>query len=159
MQRDEKPTCSTPNIWKNSSRTELVITGKNVCLYDPGTGKLFWEFKASRDMAVPSVVGNEEMLFIGNAGGRDVKAELVATKARLNGKISQTGTAWKSLDRELGNPSPLLYNSLIYAIGSRGDISVIDAATWTLKYQKKIPGVAGVWASPWAANGFTCSFG
>jgi hypothetical protein len=46
-----------------------------------------------------------------------------------------------------------LYKGLIYVIGGRGEIGVLDALTGALKYQKRINGIGAVWASPWANNG------
>jgi hypothetical protein len=151
VSRDEKTTYSTPYIWKNKVRTELIACGKTARSYDPETGKLLWEMKMGGEQVIPSPVGNEELLFIGNAGGRETKARLFALKAGIDGEITDAGIAWMSEESGLGNPSPLLYKDRIYVIGGRGEIAVLDAATGTLKYQKRINGIS-VWASPWANN-------
>jgi hypothetical protein len=150
--RDEKTTYSTPYIWKNKVRTELIACGKTARSYDPETGKLLWEMKTGGDQAIPSPVGNEELIYIGNPAGRETKAKLFAIKAGLDGDITTTGVAWVSEESGLGNPSPLLYKGRLYVIGGRGEIAVLDAATGTLKYQKRINGIGAVWASPWANN-------
>jgi len=153
VQRDEKTSYSTPYIWKNKKRTELIAGGKSVRSYDPETGKILWELKAGGEQVIPSPVGNEELLFIGNAAGRgETKAKLFAVKAGVDGDITDTDVAWVSEESGLGNPSPLLYKGLIYVIGGRGEIAVLDAATGALKYQKRINGIGSVWASPWANN-------
>jgi outer membrane protein assembly factor BamB len=152
VQRDEKTTYSTPYFWKNKIRTELIAGGKTARSYDPETGKLLWELKAGGEQVIPSPVGNEELLFIGNAAGRETKAKLYAVKAGVDGEINDTGIAWVSEESGLGNPSPLLYKGLIYVIGGRGEIAVLDAITGVLKYQKRINGIGAVWASPWANN-------
>jgi outer membrane protein assembly factor BamB len=152
VKRDEKTTYSTPYIWKNKIRTELVTCGKTARSYDPETGKLLWELKAGGEQVIPSPVGNEELLFIGNAAGRETKAKLFAVKAGLDGDITNSGVAWVSEESGLGNPSPLLYKGRLYVIGGKGEIAVLDAATGALKYQKRINGIGSVWASPWANN-------
>jgi len=152
VQRDEKTTYSTPYIWKNKIRTELITGGKTARSYDPETGKLLWELKAGGEQVIPSPTGNDEHLFIGNAAGRETKAKLFAVKAGVDGEITDTGIAWVSEESGLGNPSPLLYKNLIYVIGGRGEIAVLDASTGALKYQKRINGIGAVWASPWANN-------
>ncbi len=48
--RDEKTNYSTPYIWKNKIRTELVAGGKAVASYDPETGKPLWTMKAGGEM-------------------------------------------------------------------------------------------------------------
>jgi len=152
VKRDEKTTYSTPYIWKNKIRTELIAGGKTARSYDPKTGKLLWELKAGGEQVIPSPVGNEELLFIGNAAGRETKAKLFAVKAGLDGDITSSGVAWVSEESGLGNPSPLLYKGRLYVIGGKGEIAVLDASTGTLKYQKRINGISSVWASPWANN-------
>ena len=119
IKRDEKTTYSTPYIWRNKMRTELVTCGKTARSYDPETGKLLWELKTGGDMVIPSPVGNEELLFLGNPGSRDTKAKLFAIKAGGNGDITATGVAWMSEESGLGNPSPLLFKDRLYVIGSR----------------------------------------
>ena len=69
--RDEKTTYSTPVIWKNSLRTELVTTGMTARSYDPDTGKLLWELQMGGEMAIPSPVFDQHHIYFGNAGGRD----------------------------------------------------------------------------------------
>ena len=152
IKRDEKTTYSTPYIWKNKIRTELVTCGKTARSYDPDTGKLLWELKVGGEQVIPSPVGNEELLFLGNPGGREIKAKLFGVKAGAEGDITETGVAWMSEESGLGNPSPLIYKDRLYIVGGRGEIAVLDAATGALKYQKRINGIGSVWATPWVNN-------
>ena len=64
---------------------------------------------------------------------------------------SSEGLAWYNADAPVANPSPLLYDGLIYLLSSRGgDISCMDAKTGAMVYQEKIENVGACWASPWA---------
>jgi len=157
--REEKTSYSTPYIWKNSKRTELVTCGKTARSYDPATGKLLWELDAGGEQTIPSPAGDMEFLYLGNAGGRNISGALFAIKAGVEGDITpaegemtSTGVEWKLADAGMGNPSPLLFNGLIYLIGSRGEINVIDAAKGEKVYNKRINGIGACWASPWAFN-------
>ena len=157
--REEKTTYSTPYIWKNNVRTELVTCGKTARSYDPETGNLLWELKAGGEQVIPSPVGDQEHLYFGNAGGREVSGSLFAVKAGAEGNITpaegekiSSGVEWTLPDAGIGNPSPLLYNDLIYLIGSRGEINVIDATSGEKVYNKRINGIGACWASPWAYN-------
>lgn len=152
VERDEKTTYSTPYIWKNNVRTEVVTCGKTARSYDPETGKILWELKAGGEQAIPSPTGNEELLYLGNAGGRNIKGTIFAIRAGFDGDTTSTGIAWKTSETGFGNPSPLLYKGLLYIIGSRGEIAVLDAANGEIKYQKRITGIAACWSSPWAYN-------
>ncbi len=153
IQREEKTTYSTPYIWKNKIRTELVTGGKTARSYDPQTGKLLWELKIGGEQVIPSPVGNKEFLYLGNPGGKEIKPVLVAVKAGQDGQINDTGITWKSEDSGLGNATPLLSGGLLYIIGGKGEITVLDPTSGEVKYQKRINGIGSCWASPWAYNG------
>jgi len=159
--REEKTNYSTPYIWKNKTRTELVAGGKSVTSYDPQTGKPLWIMKAGGEMSIPSPSGDENMLFIGNTGGQNAKSNLFAVLAGAEGDITppdsiSTGksVAWIFRDAGLGNSSPLLFNGLIYIVASRGgEIKCIKASDGTLVYKERVSGLGAVWASPWVYNG------
>ena len=159
--REEKTNYSTPFIWKNKVRTELVAGGKAVTSYDPETGKPLWTMKAGGEMVIPSPAGDENMLYIGNAGGQNAKSNLFAVLAGAEGDITPPdsiktgdGVAWVFRDAGLGNSSPLLFNGLIYIIASRGgEIKCIKASDGSLVYKDRVSGLGAVWASPWVYNG------
>jgi outer membrane protein assembly factor BamB len=159
VQRDEKTNYSTPFIWKNKGRTELVAGGKTVRSYEPSSGKLLWQCKIGGGFSIPSPSASEELLIIGNAGGPDKPGNLFAIKAGAEGDISLADTmssanewiAWSLPAAGTGNPSPLLYKGLIYIISSNGgNVICFDAATGKTVYTEKIEKTAGCWTSPWA---------
>ena len=159
VQRDEKTNYSTPYIWKNKIRTELVTCGKTSRSYDPETGRILWELKTGGEQTIPSPVGDEGHLYLGNAGGQEVKGNLFAVKAGAEGDISpkegemtSSGVEWIVPDAGLGNASPLLYSGLIYLISSRGDINCINAVNGAQVYKTKLKGAGAIWASPWVYN-------
>lgn len=158
-ERDEKTNYSTPIIWKNKVRTELVVLGKKARSYDLITGKILWQLKLGGGNSIPCPVSNTEHLYIGNSGGREEKGTLFSVNAGAEGditlpegKLVSSSVEWSIPDAGTGNPSPLLYNDLIYLLGGRGEIRCIDAATGTVVYKNKIADVAACWASPWANN-------
>jgi len=158
--RDEKTNYSTPCIWKNIIRPELIAGGKTVRSYDPETGKQLWAMKAGGEMVIPSPSGDENMLYVGNTGGQNAKSNLFAVLAGAEGEITipdsittGDGVAWVFRDAGLGNSSPLLFNGFIYIIASRGgEIKCIKASDGTLVYKDRVSGLGAVWASPWMYN-------
>ncbi|RPH71222.1 hypothetical protein EHM76_06270 [bacterium] len=160
VSREEKTNYSTPYIWKNKVRTELIAGGKSARSYDPATGKLLWELKAGGETTIPSATGDEDQLYIGNTGGQNAKSNLFAVRAGAEGDITpedslKTGEwlSWIFRDAALGNSSPLLYNGNLYVIGSRGgEVKCINTTNGNLVYKERISGTAAVWASPWAFN-------
>lgn len=157
VNRDEKTNYSTPVIWKNKHRTELVTTGKTARSYDPATGKLVWELKMGGEMSIPSPVYDSEHIYLGNAGGRDKPGFLYSIKAGAEGDITpadsglvSNGVEWTIKDAGISNPSPLLFNGYLYVLSGRGgELRCFDAATGEQIYKEKIEKVGACWASPW----------
>jgi len=166
VDRDEKTSYSTPFIWKNAVRTELVTGGLRARAYNPATGELIWELQMDGRYSIPGPTADKDLLFMGNGGFRDIPGTYFAIKAGSegditpdSGSISSDGVAWSNPNAAfLGNPSPLLYNGLIYMISGRGgELTCLEAETGELVYQEKIENVAACWASPWV-NGNTIFF-
>lgn len=158
--RDEKSNWSTPYIWKNKLRTELVTGGGNkMRSYNPETGELLWEAGGGVSRCSATPVGNDDMLFVGTGGGQGA-GPLLAIKAGAKGDISLSGTedsnefiAW-SVDR--GGPpmaSPLLHQGLLYVLDQRGGVvTCYDAASGKQHYKERLPGATGFYSSPWASG-------
>lgn len=161
VSRDEKTNYGTPVIWKNRVRTELVVGGKRARGYNPLTGEVYWELQMDGRYNIPGPVMDKEVLYFGNSGFRDVPGTFFAIKAGSDGDLTPEegagisgGVAWSNLDAPIGNPSPLLYEGLLYLLSSRGgELTCMDPATGEIIYQEKIDKVAACWASPWAYEG------
>jgi outer membrane protein assembly factor BamB len=157
--REEKTNYSTPVIWENNVRTELVAGGKTARGYDINTGENIWQLKIAGDMNIPSATYDKERIYIGNAG-RMIPASYFAVKAGAEGDITpidsastSSGVLWTVSDAGQGNPSPLLYKGYIYIISSRaGEFTCLHAIDGKQVYKQKIEGVGAVWSSPWAFN-------
>src|SRR5438105_3683611 len=68
--RAERTSWSTPLVWKNKQRTEVVcVSAPKVRSYDPETGKQLWELGGLGGQCKASPVGDGELLFVGNGGG------------------------------------------------------------------------------------------
>ncbi len=158
--RDEKTNYSTPVIWKNKVRDELVACGKTARSYDPATGKVLWELRMTGEMCIASPVSDRELLYIGIGGGRESKGNFYAVKAGAAGDITpaegqkaSSGVAWSQPKATVGSASPLLHNGLIYFMGGRGGkMTCFEAATGDSVYVAKADSLAACWASPWANN-------
>ncbi len=155
--RDEKTNYSTPFIWKNSVRTELVAGGKRARSYNLLTGEIYWELDVPGYYNIPSPVADKDFLYLGNTAWRDIPGSLLCVRAGAEGNISpaegetsSNSVVWSILDAPTSNPSPLLYEGLLYLVSNRGgEVSCIEASTGIQIYKEKIEGVAACWASPW----------
>jgi outer membrane protein assembly factor BamB len=158
-ERNEKTNYSSPIIWKNNVRTELVAGGKTARSYDLNTGKVLWELKLGGDQGTPSPVADKGHLYIGNEEQRDtgnfyaVKAGAEGDITPKEGELTSNGIEWTASDAGLGAGSPVLYNGLIYTIAKRGGVlTCTNASDGKQVYKQKISGVGAVWSSPWALN-------
>src|SRR5260370_5227234 len=67
--RTERTSWSTPLIWKNKERTEVVCLGSGrVRSYDPATGKQLWELGGVNGQGQASPVAGDDLLYVGTGG-------------------------------------------------------------------------------------------
>ncbi|MFC1607705.1 PQQ-binding-like beta-propeller repeat protein [Candidatus Latescibacterota bacterium] len=158
VSRDEKTSYSTPIIWKNSIRTELVTGSGTVRSYEPDTGKQLWELNVGGGRNISSPVAHGDILYAGNEGRRDGGGTLFAVKAGANGDITpdegaatSPGVLWSVPDAGISMASPLVFKGGIYLVDRRGGfINCYDAVSGEPYYQRtRIPDAKAFWATPW----------
>ena len=155
-ERDETSAWSTPYIWENSARTELVVNGKVVRSYDPKTGGLLWQLDMKGGRASSTPVGNKEALYVGTENRTQrsgTPGSMAAVKAGGKGDISGGGfVMWQRVGAGAPMASPLLYKGKVYVF-SRGSgmVNCYDAKTGEAFYEReRVRGARAFWASPWA---------
>lgn len=160
--RGEQSNWSTPYLWKNEKRTELVTGGgTKMRSYDPLTGKLLWELAGSGRCSM-SPVGTAELLFV-DSGNRIAgqQGTLVAIRAGAEGDISQrpdappsSFVAWSAKMTSCRVASPLVLQDFVYVLEQQsGVVRCFDAKSGKEHYRKRVPGASGFTASPWANDG------
>ncbi|EDL61158.1 PQQ-binding-like beta-propeller repeat protein [Gimesia maris] len=162
VNRDEKSQYSSPMIWKNSLRNELIVGGTVYRAYDPATGKLLWtlDMNKGRSSATPVAVGDR--LFIGNelrnrGGDDDGGGRLYSIKPGGAGDITPPGDVrqgtfveWRIDGSGIQMASPTyLAGNLYFFERRRGIIRCVDMETGRLEYESRVPGARAFWASPW----------
>ncbi len=163
VDRDEKSSWSTPFVWQNEQRTELVTCAtKRVRSYDPATGELLWELSGMSVICTPTPVAGDELLYVSSGYVMDMRRPLFAIRPGASGDItlqgdetSNAGIAWC---QKLGGaymPSPVVVGDFIYVLYDRGFFACFNARTGEPVYEKKRiePGAGGFTASPWAHDG------
>jgi outer membrane protein assembly factor BamB len=169
IDRSERSGWSTPLVWKNKQRTEVVCLGsQRVRSYDPATGKQLWELGGMSGQPHATPVASEELLFVGtggsrfNAGGAESRGNkpLFAVKAGASGDITlkdgataNDGVAWYLPQAGPSMASPLLYEGYLYVLEQRtGQLACYDAKTGKQVYKERLGG-RGYTSSPWAYEG------
>jgi outer membrane protein assembly factor BamB len=181
--RTERTVWSSPIVWKNKERRELVTAGQKMRSYDPATGKVLRELSLGGGRCSATPVADEERLYFGLGGmgggmggkggfgppgggkggfGGGGGGSLYAVKAGAsgditpkNGESASAGVAWSQPKAGAAMASPLVYQGYVYVLEQNsGQISCYDAKTGKAEYQKeRIEGARAFWASPWAYDG------
>ncbi len=167
VNRDERSQYSSPIIWKNRLRSELIVGGMVYRSYDPQTGKLLWQLDMAkgRSSATPLAVGDR--LYVGtefrNRGGADDGGGfLFAVRPGGEGDITPPEDAdssphidWK-IDRSgIQMASPVICQGQIFLLERRsGLLHCVDAQSGRTVYRSRLPGARAFWASPWATDQF-----
>ena len=162
IHRDEAEDWSTPFVWENELRTELVTTGtRKVRSYDL-EGKLLWEFSGMTVNNVPSPFAKDGLLYINSGYPGAAPRPAYAIRPGASGDISlksgETGNryiAWYQPLLGTYTTSALVYGGYYYTLLDRGFLICHDARTGKEVYPRKriAPDTSGFTASPWAYNG------
>jgi len=161
VDRDEKSNWSTPFIWKNPTRTELVTSGTGAVRSYDLDGKLLWSFRGMSVIAIPTPCAGEGLLFVSSGYVGDKVRPLYAIRPGARGDItlepgetSNDFIAWSNPTGGPYNPSPLFYEGRVYVLLDRGLVSCYDAETGEMLYDReRLPKGFAFTSSPWGTGG------
>jgi len=162
VERDEASNWSTPYVWENERRTEIVTSGtRKVRSYDLD-GHLLWELGGMSSIVIPTPFSQFGLLFLASGYVGDTVRPVFAVKSGARGDISlkegaasNEYVAWYQRQAGPYNPSPLVYGDYYYTLLDRGIFTCHDARTGREIYGKQRidPEASAFTASPWAYNG------
>ena len=153
---------STPYIWKNSQRTEIITAGDmQVRSYDLD-GKLLWQFGRLSVNTTPTPYEANGLLYVSSGYASDRTRPVVAFRPGASGDISlKSGetsndfVVWYQPQAASYMNSSLVYGDYHYTLLTQGFLMCHDAKTGKLIYnrQRIDANSTGFTASPWAYNG------
>lgn len=162
VKRDESSQYSSPIIWKNSLRNELIVGGTVYRSYDPATGKLLWKLDMNKGRSSATPVALGDRLVIGNefrnrGGADDGGGRLYSVKPGGMGDITPPDDGnqgefvhWRMDGSGIQMASPTYCGGNLYFFERRrGIIRCVDIETGRLEYESRVPGARAFWASPW----------
>jgi outer membrane protein assembly factor BamB len=162
VNRMEGTNWSSPFVWQNDRRTEIVTAGSDrVRSYDTA-GKLLWELAGMSTITIPTPFSKHGLLFISSGYIADPLRPAYAIRPGATGDISlpkgETSSAfiaWSSPTGAPYNPTPLVYGDSYYTLFDRGFFTNHDARTGKEIYprQRITSEASGFTTSPWAYNG------
>ena len=156
--RDEIPSWSTPTVWRNSVRTEIVTNAAQYARgYDPVSGRELWRLAKKSEVTIPAPVPAGDLIVI-TSGNRPIQP-IFAIKPGASGDISlregeshNASVAWGKLRGGPYMPTPIVYGPHLYICSNAGVLTCYEVATGKEVYRERIGGTSYT-ASPVAADG------
>lgn len=159
VERQEKSNWSTPYIWQNEDRTEIVTIGTGKVRSYGLDGKVLWELTGTSGLVSLMPVAKHGLLFLG-AGYH--YGPLYAIRPGASGDISlksgETSNEWIAWSQPRGSsihPCYLISDERLYVLFDAGLLVCYNAKTGETIFprQRLDTGGGRFYASPWAYNG------
>ncbi len=156
-----KTAWSTPFVWKNALRTEIVAVGPIVAVSYGLDGKELWRMAGMSPIVIPTPFAHDGWLYVN--GGH--KGTMYAVKPGASGDItlnkdrgerSSEFIAWSDARGGTYLPTPVSFEGAVYVLNEVGILTRFDARTGVQSYKQRLASDGGSGAftsSPWAYNG------
>jgi outer membrane protein assembly factor BamB len=159
--RDEKSNWSTPFVWENEQRTEIITPGSGKTRAYDLEGKVLYEFGGASSITIATPYAAHGLLYVSSGYILDPRKPLFAVRPGASGDITlggdettNAGVAWCQKSAAPYNPSTIVYGDLLYVLLDRGFVACYDAKTGEQKYApQRLSGGQAYTASPWAYHG------
>ena len=159
--RDEGSNWSTPFVWENDVRTEIVTTGQGGVRSYGLDGELLWHLTGMSTLVIPTPLTEHGLLYINSGYVADQDRPVYAIRPGASGDItlgegttSNDYIVWSHPQLGSYNPSSLVYGDYHYTLLDRGILMCYDARTGQEVYpRRRITAGTLFTASPWAYNG------
>lgn len=148
---------STPFIWRNGSRTEIVTTGPGEAVTYDLNGKELWRLKGLAATPVPTPFAYEGLLYLNGGRGRPFFVLRPGATGDISLKEGETSNQYVVWSQPRGGtylPSSVAYQGALYTLTETGILNRFDAKTGKQIYKTRIdPAAANFTTTPWAYNG------
>jgi outer membrane protein assembly factor BamB len=161
--RDEKSSWSTPYLYLEGKRPELVVNATAaVRSYDPETGRLLWECRGpATSITTPTPTFSNGLIIVSSGFVAEPVRPITAFRPGASGDITlkegETGSeyiAWRQPTAAPYIPSPTAYGDYLYVLFDQGFISCYEVKSGKEIYGKtRIDIGASFSASPVAVDG------
>jgi outer membrane protein assembly factor BamB len=159
--RDEGSNWSTPFVWENDLRTEVITTGSGGVRSYALDGQLLWHLTGMSTLVIPTPFAEHGLLYINSGYVADQTRPVYAIRPGATGDItlgegttSNDYIVWSHPQLGSYNPSSIVYGDYHYTLLDRGILMCYDARTGQEVYaRQRITAGTFFTASPWAYNG------
>lgn len=157
---EERSNWSTPYVWDNGTRAEIITAGTKANRAYDLDGNLLWTLKGMSTITIAAPYAVDGLLYITSGYVGDKHRPVYAIKPGATGDISLAEGAttndfivWSHPQIAPYNPSTLVHGGRLFSLYDRGMVSCFDAKTGAEFYKtEKLEGSGGFTVSPWAAG-------
>jgi outer membrane protein assembly factor BamB len=149
---DRQTGWSSPYIWKNSERTEIVTVGPGLAISYNLEGKELWHLGGMSAMPIPSPFAYDGLLYLNGGTAR----ALAAIKQGASGDLTTPDganlnrfVAWLQPKAGTYMPTELAYDGGLYVLAHNGILTRFDAKTGVQTYKARIWEGGDFTSSPW----------
>ena len=160
--RMKKSGWSTPFVWENEVRTEIIALGPGWVISYDLDGDELWRMSRFSQMTIQSPFAWDGLLYVTSGVAGEQNKPIAAIRAGGSGDITPPGDATEGefvawYNRVAGGtylPTPVLYDGGLYVLGDSGIFAMYDPKTGKRLYRVRIHRQArNFTASPWAYDG------
>lgn len=159
--RDEKSNWSTPFVWVNEHRTEIVTAATGAVRSYDLDGKLLWSLKGMSSITIATPYVADGLLYVSSGYILDPIKAIYAIKPGASGDLTLAEgesqnefIVWSDRGIAPYNPSTIVYQGRLYVLYDRGMLSCFNAKTGEALYERKnLERGTAVTSSPWAYDG------
>lgn len=150
---------STPFVWTNSLRSELVTFQTNTLVSYTTAGEELWRLGGQSAVAAPTPTADGDVLFIGSGSPSESVRPVFAVRAGASGNITlgegEDRSEFVVWSRPLGGsyiPSQVVHDGLLYVLYDKGFFAAFDTTTGEELYKERLGRASTFSASPWIAG-------
>jgi outer membrane protein assembly factor BamB len=152
---------STPFVWRNSGRTEIVTAAPRTLVSYDTQGKELWRLVGISNVAAPTPVAQGDTLFLGSGSPSESVRPIFAIRAGGKGEISlaegESENDFVAWYLETGGSyitSQVLYDSRLYVLYDKGFMAAYDTEDGRQVYRVRIGRGGNTFSSsPWVQDG------
>ena len=161
VKRKEKSNWSTPYVWVNKERTEIVTPGTGKIRSYDLNGKLLWSLSGMSSITIATPYEHNGLLYVSSGYVLSQLKPIYAIRPGATGDITLAGgkkkndyIVWSDFRAAPYNPSTIIYQDQLYVLYDFGFLGAYDAASGKPSYRKsRLPNGRAFTASPWAYGG------
>lgn len=153
---DRQTGWSSPYIWKNSARTEIVTVGPGLAISYDLKGKELWRLGGMSAMPIPSPFAYGGLLYLNGGTAKAlaaIKPGALGDLTTPDGAKLNDSVAWLQPKAGTYLPTELAYDGGLYVLTHTGILTRFDAKSGVQSYKARIDGGGDFTSSPWGYNG------